>query len=638
MSRFTKGQRFHLHENLYVVREIIPHQKSLLIEDLQTLVQKVVTIAELTNQLFNGELSFVNKHTPMSPEKVIDMSNYSKKKQEKAKFRLWVIEPLLDLPQSKFEHIQARIEEVKSEGHKASKTSVYRWLKNYEESNRDIRSLLDGKRRGGKGKTRLNQEVIRIMEAVINEIYMRREKCSIDTVWLEVNRRVYEENQYLPSANKLTTPHRNTIANHIERMDLMDRFIAKEGKRKAKHKMTQFNKLDKVKLPLQRVEIDHTVLDLIVVDEEDFALGRPTLTYCIDVATRYPLGYYLGFEPPSYLAVMECLYHAITPKTGTQERYGTAKGWQAHGLPTTLVIDNGKEFIGKDLEMACSQLGIELLRTPVKTPHFKGTVERAFGSLNTRLFHQIGGTTFSNITQKGDYKSVKKAFITLEKLDKILHKHIVDVYAETRHRGLNGIPARRWEAHLDDGWFPRLPHNARDLWILLGRNETRVVNHYGIDLNSIRYQSQDLIHLRHKYKKVQLKYHPNDLSHIYVYEPDEERYLKIPALDQVYTEGLSLWKHKIIKKYMKEQKQDNLAIAEAKQQIRETLLETRNKKTTNKKVARWGKDSKQKEQKQEKTVIPSDSVWESLVLSEQDDESTHTNPLENELAELWGDI
>ena len=134
----------------------------------------------------------------------------------------------------------------------------------------------------------------------------------------------------------------------------------------------------------------------MIDDRDNLPLGRLTLTHCLDTATRYPLGYYLGFEPPSYLTVMECLHHAIRPKDDVRKQYGTEHEWLAYGIPATLVIDNGKEFIGRDLEDACLLLGIVLQYTPVRTPQFKAGVERMFGSLNTMFFHALPGTTFSN--------------------------------------------------------------------------------------------------------------------------------------------------------------------------------------------------------------------------------------------------
>jgi len=59
---------------------------------------------------------------------------------------------------------------------------------------------------------------------------------------------------------------------------------------------------------LERVELDHTVLDLIVVDEEDrLPIGRPTVTLALDVYSGLPAGLYVGFEPAGYGAAMRCL-------------------------------------------------------------------------------------------------------------------------------------------------------------------------------------------------------------------------------------------------------------------------------------------------------------------------------------------
>ena len=45
---------------------------------------------------------------------------------------------------------------------------------------------------------------------------------------------------------------------------------------------------------------------------------------------------------------------------------------------------------------------------------------------------------------------------------------------------------------------------------------------------------------RLKGKPAKIKYHPADLSCLYVYDPFEQQYLRVPALDQEYTQGLSL--------------------------------------------------------------------------------------------------
>ena len=126
--------------------------------------------------------------------------------------------------------------------------------------------------------------------------------------------------------------------------------------------------------------------------------------------------------------------------------------WLAYGLPATLVIDNGREFIGHDLEDACLLLGIVLQYTPVRTPQFKAGVERMFGSLNTMFFHTLPGTTFSNPASAATTPAPGRPACISAKWTGCCNLFLVDIYAERFHRGLNGIPARCWEKKTR-AWF-----------------------------------------------------------------------------------------------------------------------------------------------------------------------------------------
>jgi transposase InsO family protein len=58
-------------------------------------------------------------------------------------------------------------------------------------------------------------------------------------------------------------------------------------------------------LPLEIVQIDHTLVDVSVVDREHrLSIGRPWLTLAIDIATRAVVGFSVSFENPSVLSVI----------------------------------------------------------------------------------------------------------------------------------------------------------------------------------------------------------------------------------------------------------------------------------------------------------------------------------------------
>lgn len=613
-QRFTTGKRFLWKDREYEVKRLLPNGR-INIEEIATGGLLTVAYSELVRALFDGELRFEivgrqAKHEPNSNLAVktekIDLRDYPEHLVEIARYRLKLIQPLIELEDGKRtrEAVELRVLEVASYDamngtrtlkNAVSVASVYRWLRDYRESGSDLRALIPSTfKRGGKGVARLDPEVISIVESAIRDRYYRREKVTIDDVVHEVAVRIKEENGIRTSAPNLKVPSRATVARRIDALDLHARFAAKHGQRAAKREFSQYGQLAPLKIPLERVEIDHTKLDLIVVDDRDnLALGRPILTDCIDVATRYPLGYYLGFEPASYYSVLECLYDAIRPKTDTREKYETEHEWQAFGIPSQLVIDNGKEFTGRDLKDACELLGISLLSTPVRAPHFKGTVERYFGTLNTMLLHGLPGTTFSNPTKRGDYDSINQACITLSELEKLINVLIVDVYAENHHAGLDGIPARRWENAIEAGFMPRLPPNLEELSVLLGRVSKRVVHKYGIEFECLLYNAPELAHLRARLRgeSVKIKYHPGDLTKLNVYDPFEQTYLQVPALAQEYVQGLSLWKHRVIRSQalLEKGKVDLASLGQAKRKIQEIVdaAKTRKRISTRTRIARY---------------------------------------------------
>jgi putative transposase len=608
-ERFSTGKQFYWQDEVYEVRRLLPGN-NLDIANLQTGEMQTVALAHLVKALFAGELRFVisgQSAGQAAESDYIDLSDCPEALRAIAEYRLEVIHPLLNLPpHQRKKAIRTRVKELKGErkdNERSLRTalsvaSVYRWIDEYTESGSDIRALIpDTRKRGGVQQSRLRAEVDAIIQDVIETHYYVREKRTIDYLHREVAVRVEEENRVRVPQDQLETPSRSSVGRRITALDEEGKLIAKRGKRAAKRELKQYGETAYPTVPLERVEIDHTCADIIVIDEQDLLpLGRLTLTYCLDTATRCPLGYYLGFEPPSYLSVKECLYHAICPKLGMSERYDTEHDWVAHGIPYTLVIDNGKEFIGQDLEDACNLLGIILQYTPVKTPHFKAAVERMFGTLNTGLLHSLPGTTFSNIAQRSDYNSLKQACISLNELDKMMNIFLIDIYAENFHRGIQGIPARLWEKATENGFFPRVPPSVEELLVLLGRVAYRTVQPYGIELHCLRYNSSELTPLRTRMRKrdnrrVKIKYNPSDLSQIHVYDPDERLYIQVPALAQEYTQGLSLWKHKVIRNFVLSQQDtvDIVALGRAQRKIQaivEKSLE-RKKLGTRSKIARW---------------------------------------------------
>ncbi len=612
-NRISTGQEFEWQQRRYKVIRLLPDNK-VNIEDIHTSAISLVTQSDLLNAFSHAELSFKDRghdavRSSVVNGKPLSLDDYPANWVETAKWRFQVIEPLLSRERSRAD-VKRRVDEIGKifPSRETSVASVYRWIKRYESSDGDFLSLIpDSGNSGGKGELRIGAIVNTVIENTINDMLFTRERITAHAIWLEVCRRIDEENKYRQVDDLLKFPSYKTVLRRIQAVEIYKKTIGTRGKRTANKLFQQYNESNHPDTPLERVEIDHTVADIIVVDDEGLVLGRPTLTFCIDAATRYPLGYYLSFEPPSSYAVMECLYHAILPKNAKEE-YKTENEWLAYGVPAKLVTDHGKEFMA--LAESCALLGIELEHNTPRTPEMKAIIERMFSTLNTSLFHTIPGTTFSNPGQRDskDYDSAKQATLTLRELEEVLVITLIDYYAQSPHRGLGTTPANAWQAAMDSGFSPRLPADASTLHILLGCTIQRTIQHYGIEFEGLRYNTPTLGILRAKLLEdksqksfrrsppVKMKYHPGNISRIWVLDPYDMEYIEVVALAQEYTHNLSLWQHRVIRKEARYEQQDTVDIAalgRAKKRIQDLVDNSQKKKrsaTSSKAVARW--DSK----------------------------------------------
>jgi Mu transposase, C-terminal len=101
----------------------------------------------------------------------------------------------------------------------------------------------------------------------------------------------------------------------------------------------------------------------------------------------------------------------------------------------------------------------------------------------------------------------------------------------------------------------------------------RVVFHYGIELAGLKYNGDELGALRRRLgtgAKVELTFDPGDLGHINVLDPKDGTYVRVSALDHDYAKGLSLWQHRVIRRYAQRQlnaRTNIVALAQAKAEI-----------------------------------------------------------------------
>lgn len=483
--------------------------------------------------------------------------------------------------------------------------TVCRWLSDYQAAGCDIRALIPSYKQRGNRARRIEEKVLKIIKKAINERFLNLSQGSPTEVLDCVTAAIKEANDLCPSGVRLTAPDIRTIYREIERLPHYEKTAARYGKGVADqvHKIVQ--KAPVVKRPLERVEIDHTVMNLLLIDEDTgLLIGRPTITVAVDCFTRWVVGFYIGFEPPGWQSVMHCLRHAISGKEDLRKRFPKIKHeWAVCGVPETIVVDNGREFHSKSLEMACEALDIQIQYSPRAAPWYKGTVERSFLTVETTLLPGTNGRRISQLLKKSEYDPTKDAVATLTNLTEAFCMWVVDQYSQVYHCGLKGTPAHAWQKAQETAPLPRTPANQSDLMIVLSNVEEKPVHRYGVELNGIEYQSEELGRLRQRYyknrsPKFQVNFDPSDLGFIYVRDPETSNFLQVPAKDLAYASGLNLWQQKVILRWQYRQRKNNhtaLSLVEAREEIRAILRSAQKaglSSASSKRVARFnGKGS-----------------------------------------------
>lgn len=532
------------------------------------------------------------KEAEKTDDNFIDITAFSEDQQHEAIRRYSWLQELYNLNINTFSQRSlkepiAKIQIILGDTAPSWRT-LARWHKSYQESGGKITSLLP-LTPSGNATLRQSNIVDEFIQKTLDRL------LSVERPSIADGHRYLEELIYLHNKNtgaKVDTPSYESIRRKYNAITPYDKKLAFEGKAKANQEFNKVGMILKTTRALECVEVDHTPLDLFVIDEvSSLPLGRPYLTVFKDRHTKSLTGYYIGFEPPSVVSVGYALKNSIIPKTWLKTEYPEIKKeWSAYGIPEQLVVDNGSEFWSGSFVNMCLELNIDIKQNPVRKPWLKPSVERFFGTLNRSLFTNTPGKSFSNIFEREDYDPQKYAVLTLAVLKEVLATWAVEIYQNSPNSRKTDIPELNWTNACKK--FPPLKFEGteRQLDFYMGNIHNSKLRKEGITFKYLRYHSDELAGIRAKLgdHKIQYKYLSDDLSYIYVLDVEHKKYIRVPAVDTEYTENLSIWQHELHLKYVQKYIRKNFNVEdliEARIKIRHIVEDA----VTNKKTKITGK-------------------------------------------------
>lgn len=474
------------------------------------------------------------EHTQPSPKAERDLAVISDEDWLLAEDRRRIIEPLLGNLQNR---TNITADEIGAEAGVARAT-IYRWVAAFKQTGLLSSLLPNHEAKGGRGHSRLSAEVETIINDCIENFHDADQSNSIASTIVEIRRRCSNANLRIPAGN--------TIRARIERTEGRERILRRKGEAVAHDQFDPIkSSIPDADWPLAMVQIDHTLLPVIIVDDvHRKSIRRAWITLAIDVYSRVCLGMHLSLDPPSAMSAGMCISHAILPKERWLTRFNiTTTDWPCWGTMGVLHMDNAREFRGDMLKVACKQYDIDLHLRPVKKPRYGAHIERLMGTVSEGL-KTVKGATFSGPDEKGQYDAEGNACMTFDEIEKWFILFFA-AYHRKKHTGIGTLPLTKWrEGLLGTKSKPGrgLPARRLDderLRINFMPFIERTVQNYGVLIDDVHYYHDVLrpwINAPHpEFKKHRRKFRfhrdPRDISVLYFYDEIAQRYFPIPYRD-----------------------------------------------------------------------------------------------------------
>ena len=371
-----------------------------------------------------------------------------------------------------------------------SPSQLGRWVRSYARSDGDPLALLKSTHRSGNRVCRLDAVVRRMIHRTAAR-YCMPNRPTVALLHERMARTIRRYNRLY--GRDLKTPSVRALERAVAEIDDFEKMAGRHGIDYARRYFMPVFPAPVVSVPFERIEIDEWKVSLQVLLEKSHVFQdmspkqraavkreRCWLTVAIDVATRCVVGVSLSRSEPSAVSSLSTLRSIIEDKDELRRRVGARTPWPCSGRPEKVIADKGSAFKANEFQWALRSLEIEPGRPPAGRPHFRGTIERFFGNLETRLISRFDGRTFSGVADKGEYDAGAFAALTVLELERALIVYICDVYHRMPRGELGGLsPAQAWNRLIAATTIRRRPE-ADEMRRAFGTRFDRRVGNRGV--------------------------------------------------------------------------------------------------------------------------------------------------------------
>ncbi|SDG43114.1 Integrase core domain-containing protein [Celeribacter baekdonensis] len=349
--------------------------------------------------------------------------------------------------------------------------TAFQWVRSYQSASCSPLALIPETYRSGNRERFWCPRSEALMNQVV-EIYADTQRPTKVQAIKETQARFDEENRRRAErgAPPLVVPSAASIRRRLSMADPFYLYAKRYGAAAAAKHFTLFSNGPDVVRPMERVEMDENLLDVISLltltgiwdhlpreRQKKFESGRRWLYIAIDCATKCVLSMRLADNPNSDDAI-RALRQIFEDKTPLAQAAECESTWHHHGGIGTLVTDMGSAFTSDAFQGTVASLGTTAHLPSAGVPWLRGHIESFFRTLGHQLMPLLAGRTFFDTVERGDYPSETLACLCDDDLIKILLTFIVDIYHNQPHGSLKGeTPNAAWERLVVEHGTPLVP-------------------------------------------------------------------------------------------------------------------------------------------------------------------------------------
>lgn len=432
-----------------------------------------------------------------------------------------------------------------------AESSVWRYVEKYREEG--VFGLVDGRTAGLRGDfpkvdARLKRAVQVVLAGLTDDSRYTKE---------QVRRLVMRKLQELFPGEAVKLPSRKTFNALLDRLDAGRSTFghAKSKRERANQPKVTYRPLEVVR-PGEAVVIDATPLDAFAIDPLSLEWVQVRLTIALDLYSGSIVAW--RFTPGAEKAVDAALllYDVLRPKA-------MRAGWPEHvrwpyvGVPEHVIvellseeerelglsniplanpesvwIDRGRVFLSAAFLDGCRRLGVNVQFARPYTPTDKANVERLFRTIREQFVQNLPAYKGPNVLDRG--KDVElEAVLFVEQIEEMFAEWVAVYWQRRPHQGLelpalprlDLSPSDMFQDGLNRAGYSYIVPDAR-LYLDLLPTVWRKINHYGVDVDGLRYNSDVLAEYRNAPSQYQnrgaqwpFKRDPRDLSVLYFLDP-----------------------------------------------------------------------------------------------------------------------